>query len=62
MEEIEAKFLDINVTELRKKLKLNNAKKIHKMMLYRRYVFHLLTNEKGYIRTRQENKKSYHHG
>ena len=57
MEEIEAKFLDINIIELRKKLKLNNAKKIHKMMLYKRYVFHLLTNEKGYIRTRQENKK-----
>jgi len=26
------------------------------MMLYKRYVFHLLTGEKGYIRTRQENK------
>ena len=25
-------------------------------MLYRRYVFHLLSGEKGYIRTRQENK------
>jgi adenylate cyclase class IV len=56
MEEIEGKFLDININDLRKKLKLNGAKKIHKMMLYRRYVFHLLSGEKGYIRTRQENK------
>jgi adenylate cyclase class IV len=55
MEEIEGKFLDININELRKKLKLNNAKKIHKMMLYKRYVFHLLSGEKGYIRTREEN-------
>jgi|UniRef100_A0A6C0GZI0 adenylate cyclase class IV len=57
MEEIEGKFLNININDLRKKLKLNNAKKIHKMMLYKRYVFHLLSGEKGYIRTRQENKK-----
>jgi adenylate cyclase class IV len=56
MEEIEGKFLNININDLRKKLKLNNAKKVHKMMLYKRYVFHLLTGEKGYIRTRQENK------
>jgi len=56
MEEIEGKFLDINISNLRKKLKLNGAKKIHKMMLYKRYVFHLLTGEKGYIRTRQEDK------
>ena len=56
MEQIEGKFLDININDLRKKLKLNGAKKIHKMMLYRRYVFHLLSGEKGYIRTRQENK------
>jgi adenylate cyclase class IV len=56
MIEIEGKFLDIDIKELRKNLKLNNAKKIHKMMLYKRYVFHLLTGEKGYIRTRQENK------
>ena len=55
MEEIEGKFLNININELRKKLKLNNAKKIHKMMLYKRYVFHLLSGEKGYIRTREEN-------
>jgi len=56
MIEIEGKFLDVDIKELRKNLKLNNAKKIHKMMLYKRYVFFLLTGEKGYIRTRQENK------
>lgn len=56
MEEIEGKFLDIDINDLRKKLKLNKAKKIHKMMLYKRYVFNLLNSEKGYIRTRQENK------
>ena len=56
MQEIEGKFLEININDLRKKLKLNNAKKIHKMMLYKRYVFKLLNNQKGYIRTRQENK------
>jgi len=56
MEEIEGKFLNIDISNLRKKLRLNNAKKVHKMMLYKRYVFHLLTGEKGYIRTRQENK------
>jgi len=56
MQEIEGKFLEININDLRKKLKLNNAKKIHKMMLYKRYVFKLLNKQKGYIRTRQENK------
>ena len=55
MEEIEGKFLEINIAELRKKLKANNAKKNHKMMLYKRYVFNLLNGEKGFIRTREEN-------
>jgi len=55
MEEIEGKFLEINIADLRKKLKVNNAKKIHKMMLYKRYVFNLLNGEKGFIRTREEN-------
>jgi adenylate cyclase class IV len=57
MEEIEAKFLDIDVNDLRKKIKSNNGKLVHKMMMYKRYVFHLLNNTKGYIRVRQENKK-----
>lgn len=56
MKEIEGKFLNININDLRKKLKLNNAKRIHKMMLYRRYVFHLMNDKPGYIRTREENK------
>ena len=55
MKEIEGKFLEINIEDLRKKLKSNNAKKIHKMMLYKRYVFNLLNGEKGFIRTREEN-------
>lgn len=57
MEEIEAKFLNIDIKDLRKKIKLNNGKRIHKMMLYKRYVFNLLNGERGYIRTRQENNK-----
>ena len=55
--EIEAKFLDINIKNLRKIIKENGGKKVHKMLLYERYVFKLLTGEKGYIRTRQENNK-----
>lgn len=55
MEEIEGKFLEINIADLRKKLKANKAKRIHKMMLYKRYVFNLLNGEKGFIRTREEN-------
>jgi adenylate cyclase class IV len=55
MEEIEGKFLEINIADLRKRLKANKAKKIHKMMLYKRYVFNLLNGEKGFIRTREEN-------
>ena len=55
MEEIEGKFLEINIADLRKRLKANNAKKIHKMILYKRYVFNLLNGEKGFIRTREEN-------
>lgn len=57
MKEIEAKFLDINVKEIQKKIKLHGGKKIHKLMLYRRYVFDLMDNKKGYIRARQENNK-----
>lgn len=55
--EIEAKFLDIDINKLRKSIKNNGGKKVHKMMLYERYVFHLQTGEKGYIRTRRENGK-----
>ena len=55
--EIEAKFLEIDISKLRKKIKENGGKKVHKMMLYERYVFLLQTGEKGYIRTRKENDK-----
>ena len=56
--EIEAKFLDVNINKLRKLLKANKAKRVHKMVMYKRYVFHLLSKEeKGYIRTRQEYNK-----
>ncbi len=55
MEEIEGKFLEINIADLRKRLKANKAKKIHRMILYKRYVFNLLNGEKGFIRTREEN-------
>jgi len=58
MKEIEAKFLDINVKEIQKKIKLHGGKKIHKLMLYRRFVFNLFNNRKGYIRTREENNKT----
>jgi len=53
--EIEAKFLEINLDKLRKLIKKNGGKKVHKMVMYKRYVFNLLTGEKGYIRTRDEN-------
>jgi adenylate cyclase class IV len=32
--EIEAKFLDVNINKLRKLLKANKAKKVHKMVMY----------------------------
>jgi len=54
-EEIEVRFLDIDITDIRKKLKSLKAKKVHKMMLYRRYVFHLQNqNEQGFARVREE--------
>ena len=54
--EIEAKFMEININDLRKKIKENGGKRVHKMVMYKRYVFDLLVSkEKGYIRTRDEN-------
>ena len=56
MLEIEAKFLNVNISELVKKIKKCGGKKIHKMVMYKRYVFDLLnTTERGYIRVRDEN-------
>ena len=57
--EIEAKFMEINVNDLRKKIKENGGKKVHKMVMYKRYVFNLLNKkEKGYIRIRDENGRT----
>jgi adenylate cyclase class 2 len=55
--EIEAKFLEIDINKLRKIIKEKGGKRVHKMMLYERYVFLLHGGEKGYIRTRKENGK-----
>ena len=56
--EIEAKFMEIDINKLRKKIKENGGKKIHKMVMYKRYIFNLLNSrEKGYIRVRDENGK-----
>jgi len=58
MKEIEAKFLDIDIKDIRKKIKQAGGKKIHSMMMYKRYVFRLPDpTKKGYARVRYENKK-----
>ncbi len=55
MKEIEARFLEIDIEDMRKKLKALKAKKVHPMMVYRRYIFTLQNPaEKGYARVRQE--------
>lgn len=59
MKEIEAKFLNIDIKDIRKKIKEAGGKKIHSLMVYRRYAFTLpIENQKGYARVRQENKKT----
>jgi adenylate cyclase class 2 len=56
MEEIEAKFMEVDISKLRKLIKENGGKKVHKMVMYKRFVFDLLDPTiKGYIRTREEN-------
>jgi adenylate cyclase class 2 len=56
MKEIEARFLEIDMDDLRNKLKKIGAKRIHDMRLYRRQMFELCTNYmKGYARIRDEN-------
>lgn len=58
MKEIEAKFLNIDINDIRKKIKEAGGKKIHSLMMYKRYAFILpITTQKGYARVRQENKK-----
>jgi adenylate cyclase class 2 len=58
VKEIEAKFLEVNIKELRKNIKDIGGKLIHPLMLYKRYGFFLINkNKKGYARVRQENGK-----
>jgi len=55
--EIEASFLNINIKNIRKKLRELGANKIHNLTFYKRYTFDLLNNQNGFIRIRQEYKK-----
>ena len=56
--EYEAKFLDINVKEMRKKLESFGAIQEHKKMLYKRAVYFLCDDKvRGYVRVRKEGKK-----
>ena len=58
IKEIEAKFLEVDVKELRKNIKEIGGKLIHPLMLYKRYAFFLINKkQKGYARVRQENGK-----
>lgn len=52
--EVEVKFLDVNVRALRKNLEDIGAKRVHKTLLFRRYLFFLPTQEKGFVRIRDE--------
>lgn len=54
MHEIEVKFTDINVKDIRNKLKKIGAKLVHKTLLFKRYVFLLPNNKNGFIRIRDE--------
>lgn len=57
VKEIEAKFLEVDIKDLRKKIKAAGGKRIHQMMIYERYVFSLSDKtKKGYARVRKENK------
>jgi adenylate cyclase class IV len=58
--EIEVKFLNINITNIRKYIKENNGKRIHKFHFFKRYTFDLLPNDnrKGFIRIREEYNKT----
>ena len=57
--EYEAKFLDINVSNMKKLIKKNGAKLVHKRKKYIRAVFHRANNKiRGYARVRQEAKET----
>ena len=53
--EYEAKFLDINVSKLRKLIKENGGKLVHKRVQYVRVVYKLKNKKKGFARVRNEN-------
>jgi adenylate cyclase, class 2 len=56
--EFEAKFLDISVDDLRKRLKSAGAKLVHARKRYVRSIFHRCTNEiRGFARVRDEGGK-----
>jgi adenylate cyclase class 2 len=52
--EIEVKYLDVNIKDLRNKLKDIGAKRIHKPFLFKRYIYNLLNDKKGFARVRDE--------
>jgi adenylate cyclase class 2 len=53
--EYEAKFLDINIDEMREKLRNIGASRMHDRIMLRRSVFHLCNSEiKGYARVRND--------
>ena len=54
--EYEAKFLNVNVKNIRTKLKQLGATKVHSFVKFRRVVFKLCNSKiKGYVRIRDEN-------
>ena len=56
--EYEAKFLEVDVVEIKRKLKEIGATKVHSFKPYRRVVYELCNSAvKGYIRVRDENGK-----
>lgn len=58
MQEIEARFLNISIKDTRKKLRDIGARRVHKPLLFERYVFELPdSNIKGFVRIRSEGKK-----
>lgn len=55
--EYEAKFLDIDVSAMKEKLKAIGATQVHKNIKYIRSAFGLCNTDKGYVRVRAEGDK-----
>jgi len=55
--EYEAKFLEINIDEMREKLKNIGASQVHKNMRYVRTAYNLCGDDKGFARVRAEGDK-----